>query len=78
MKRKIQINEEKKEEMCKKIINYFDQERDEELGYLGAQMILDFFIDEFGYYFYNQGVEDSYTYLMDKLEDVLSLQVIRR
>lgn len=74
-KSKIKIGKEKKEEMISKIKEYFFNERNEELGDLAASLILDFMIDKLAPEFYNQGVLDSYKYLNDRTEDVLSLQI---
>lgn len=78
MKTKIEINKEKKEEMKGIIMEYFFKERDEELGDLASQLLLDFFMDELGPYIYNQGVEDAHIYMKDKLDDLFALQIVRR
>ena len=74
MKQKIKLNKEKRDLMVLAIQKYFLKERDEELGNLAAATILDFFINELATEFYNQGVYDSYIYLNERLEDVLSIQ----
>ena len=71
---KIKISKEKRNELISKIKEYFYEERDEDLGDLAASLILDFIIEEIAPEFYNQGVYDSYTYMTDRIEDVLSLQ----
>jgi uncharacterized protein (DUF2164 family) len=48
------------------------------LGELASSLILDFIIDELAPEFYNQGVEDSYTYMNDKLEDLLGIKKYRK
>ncbi|WP_409193629.1 DUF2164 family protein [Clostridium perfringens] len=53
---------------------YFYEERDEELGDLASNMILDFFMDKLAVEFYNQGIEDSYKYIIDRAEDLLGIQ----
>lgn len=78
MDKKIKISEERKEFMRSKVVEYFADERDEELGELASQLILDFFIDELGIEIYNQGVEDAHAYVLDKLEDLYALQIKRR
>lgn len=78
MKTNIEINKENKEEMRVHIIDYFFKERDENLGDLASQLLLDFFIDELGPYIYNQGVEDAHLYMKDKLDDLFALQIPRR
>ena len=78
MDTKIKISKENEEEMKKHIINYFSNERDEDLGDLASQLLLDFFIEELAPYVYNQGVEDAYVYIKDKAEDLFALQIIKR
>ena len=74
MKNKFKISKEKRNEMVSLIKNYFSEERNEELGELGASIILDFIIEELAPEFYNQGVFDSYVYLNERVEDVLGIQ----
>ena len=73
-KNKIKLTKEKRAEMISSIKSYFSNEREEELGELAASLILDFIIEELAPEFYNQGVYDSYAYMSDRLEDVLSIQ----
>ncbi|MFZ7121627.1 MAG: DUF2164 domain-containing protein [Eubacteriaceae bacterium] len=69
----IKITKEKRKEMIQTIQNFFLKERDEELGDLASSLILDFFIEELAEDFYNQGIYDSYQYMNDKIEDLLSI-----
>lgn len=78
MNKKIKLSSERKEIMKLKIMEYFRRERDEDLGELASQLILDFFLEELGAEIYNQGVEDSHNYLFDKLEDLYALKIVRR
>ncbi|MDR7856772.1 DUF2164 domain-containing protein [Tissierella sp.] len=78
MNNRINFSKEIKEEMRNHIINYFLNERDEELGDLSSQLLLDFFIEELAPYVYNQGIEDAYICIKDKVEDLFALQIIRR
>lgn len=70
----IKISKEKKEEFIKVIKAYFEKERDEEIGDLAASIFLDFITKEIGPEFYNQGVLDSYKYINERTEDLLSIQ----
>lgn len=74
-KSKIKLSKEKKEEMISSIKNYFLKEREEELGDLASNMILNFIIEELAPEFYNEGVYDSYKYMNDRNEDLLSIQI---
>ncbi|MCI1945228.1 DUF2164 domain-containing protein [Clostridium luticellarii] len=73
-KNKIKLSKETKKDMIDKIKNYFLNERDEELGDLAASLILEFIIEELAPEFYNQGVYDSYKYMDERIEDLLSIQ----
>lgn len=73
-KDKIKLTKEKREEMISAIKNYFLNEREEELGDLASSLILNFIVDELAPEFYNQGVYDSYKYMNDRIEDLLSIQ----
>lgn len=73
--KKIILTKEKREEMISAIKNYFLKEREEELGDLASDLILDFIIDELAPEFYNQGVYDSYKFMSEKTEDLLSIQI---
>jgi uncharacterized protein (DUF2164 family) len=73
-KNRIKLTKEKKNDMVTKIKNYFLEEREEDLGDLASGLILDFIIEELAEEFYNQGVYDSYEYMNDRIEDLLSIQ----
>jgi uncharacterized protein (DUF2164 family) len=73
-KDKIQLTKEKRDEMISAIKEYFYNEREEELGDLASSLILSFIIEELAPEFYNQGVYDSYKYMNDRVEDLLSIQ----
>lgn len=75
MSQTIKLSKEKKEHMIKTIKTYFSNERNEDLGDLGAALILDFFVDKLAPEFYNQGINDCYAYMNDRVEDILGLQV---
>lgn len=70
---KIKLSEEKKKNMTLAIKSYFSNERDEELGDLASSIILDFIIEELAPEFYNQGIYDSYKYMNERCEDLLSI-----
>jgi uncharacterized protein (DUF2164 family) len=72
---RIKLTKEKKEEMISAIKDFFMNEREEELGDLASNLILNFVIEELAPEFYNQGVYDSYKYMNDRNEDLLSIQI---
>lgn len=61
-----------------KIVKYFAEERDEELGELASQIVLDFFLEELAPHAYNQGVEDAQVHMNGAIEDLFALQIVRR
>lgn len=73
-KNRIKLTKEKKNDMVTKIKNYFLEEREEDLGDLASGLILNFIVEELAEEFYNQGVYDSYEYMNDRIEDLLSIQ----
>ncbi len=75
MYNKIILSKDEKEKMISEIINFFEKERDEEIGYLAATLILDFFTEKLGPKFYNQGVHDSYKKMNQMIEDLLEIQM---
>jgi uncharacterized protein (DUF2164 family) len=70
----IKVTREQRDEMISAIKQFFLKEREEEIGDLRAGLMLDFILKELAPEFYNQGVSDSYTYLQDMTEDLLSIR----
>jgi uncharacterized protein (DUF2164 family) len=75
-KNKFNVSKEKRAEMVSSIKKYFLDEKEETIGDLAAGLLLDFIIKELGPEFYNQGVYDSYTFMNNNIEDLLSIQKI--
>lgn len=71
---KMELSKEKREQMIEIIKSYFYEERDENLGDLGATLILDFILEKLAMEFYNKGIYDAYQYMNDRLDDMLGLQ----
>lgn len=76
MTSRIKISEASKEAMRLRIVDYFSKERDEDMGILASQLVLDFFLEELAPYAYNQGIEDANVYIRDKLDDLFSLHIV--
>ncbi len=74
MNEKIKLDKETKDDLINKVKVYFSEEREEDLGDLAAALIVDFITDELGPVYYNKGVFDSYTYIEEKIQDVLEIQ----
>jgi len=73
-KKKFNISREKREDLINEIKTFFYEERDEEIGDLAAGIVLDFFMDKLAVEFYNEGINDSYRYMQDRVEDLLGIQ----
>ncbi|MCO1602243.1 DUF2164 domain-containing protein [Desulfosporosinus nitroreducens] len=73
-KMEIDLKKEVREVLTEDLKRHFWNERDEELSNLGAELLLDFIINNIGPYIYNQGIEDSYAYMSERIEDLLSLE----
>jgi len=73
-KNAIKVTKDQRDDMISAIKQYFLKEREEEIGDLRAGLMLDFILEELAPEFYNQGVSDSYTYMKDMIEDLLSIR----
>ena len=67
---KIEFTKEEKELIVQKIKLYFNDELDQEIGQFDAEFLLDFFSEEIGPRFYNQGLRDARAVLESKLENI--------
>lgn len=66
---KIEIDESSKKEIVSKLQKYFREELNEELGGFDAEFLLDFFSNNVGAYYYNQGLVDALGSFQTKLEE---------
>lgn len=55
----IKLTKEEKEQMIEEIKYYFSEERDEELGIIASENLLDFFLNTMGKYVYNKALDDT-------------------
>ncbi len=71
IKRKWDLLPKEKRKACiDEIIIFFKQKRDEEIGIIAAEDVLDFFLQNIGTNIYNKGVEDSKNLLKRQFEDL--------
>lgn len=63
---------EEKKKMQEEIIYFFQEEREEELGIIGAETILDFFLDVLGETIYNKALDDVKLWLTGNVENMES------
>jgi uncharacterized protein (DUF2164 family) len=64
------LSPEQKKRLLDEIIYYFDKERDEKLGIIASENILDFFLDNLGKSIYNRALDDAKVWYSKRLEDV--------
>lgn len=74
LKMEIELTKEVRMVLIENLKRYYWNERNEELSNLGAELLLDFIVNDIGPYIYNKAVEDSYAYMNERIEDLLGLQ----
>lgn len=60
----------KRSSSIQEIVDFFNRERDEKIGVIAAEDILDFFLQNVGEEIYYRGVEDSKELLKKRFEDL--------
>jgi uncharacterized protein (DUF2164 family) len=68
----IELSKSRKSNIVNEIITYFETEREEQIGELAAELLLDFFTDKIGIEIYNQALDDARAWFAKKLEDIES------
>lgn len=72
--KKFKLEKEVKEHIVLDIQKYFLDERDEAIGNLSAELLLQFMIEKIGPAIYNQGVRDAHSLVSKNLEDLYGLE----
>lgn len=78
IKMEIELKKEVRAVLVESLKRYYWNERNEEITNLGAELMLDFIVNEIGPYIYNKAIEDSYDYMNERIEDLLGLQKRQR
>lgn len=66
------LSPEQRKKLQEEIIYFFQEERDEELGIIGAETVLDFFLDVLGETIYNKALDDVKLWLTRMAENAES------
>ncbi len=66
---KIELDQTAKDEITKRLKDYLYEELNVEIGSFDAQYLLDFFSEQVGYQYYNQGLADALKAFDGKLEE---------
>lgn len=67
---RIQLDAERKAKLVIAVQGYFRESLDLELGALGAELLIEFFVRELGAPVYNQAIRDAHDFLEEKLVDL--------
>ena len=62
----IKLPREEKERIIGSLISYYQLERSEELGSIGAEQIVDFMLREIAPYVYNRAIHDARQVVLEK------------
>lgn len=66
----IDLSPERKKQLLEEIVYYFETEREEKLGIIASEQILDFFMDNLGPLIYNKALDDAKLWYGQRMEDV--------
>ncbi|CAG7616362.1 DUF2164 domain-containing protein [Paenibacillus allorhizosphaerae] len=66
----IKLPKEEKEQIINSVKNYFEEERSETIGDLGAEQIIDFMMKELGPYIYNKAISDARALVNEKMNQM--------
>jgi len=72
----IKLSEVRKKQIIEEVQSYFNNEHDESIGDLKAEIIVDFFIQKLGPKIYNQAIEEANAFIQEKLIDLESILYI--
>ncbi|SFM30484.1 DUF2164 domain-containing protein [Pelosinus propionicus] len=70
----IHLSKELKKQAIDDLKKYFVENREEELGQLGAELLLDFMVEKVGVVIYNQAIKDAHAFMFEKVEDLYALE----
>jgi len=65
------LPEYKRQKCIGEIIEFFERERDEQIGVIAAGQILDIFLQSAGRELYNQGIEDTRKALGNRVDELM-------
>ena len=68
---KLEFTPEEKAQIVHKIKAYFEEKLDQRIGTFEAEFLIDFFGEQVGAYFYNQGLNDAQALVAQKVEEIV-------
>jgi len=72
---KIKLTQPIKEKIIYELQSFFENEREEDLGNIGAELLVDFILKEVGPMIYNQALIDVHELMEEKLDDIYLLEL---
>ena len=66
----IEFSQAERAEIVRHIQRYFETELDGDIGALPAEMLLRFFAERIGAFYYNRGLRDAQAVIADKLDEI--------
>lgn len=74
----ITFSREETKAIVAEIQDYFREELDQDIGAIPAEMLMMFFVDKMGAYFYNRGLYDAQTLIRERVDtltdDIFALE----
>lgn len=67
---KIEFSREQKTVLVAKVQAYCEQQLDIEVGQFDAEFLLDFFSEEVGAFYYNQGLQDAQVVMQKRMDNI--------
>ena len=68
--KKISFEKPERDAIVKRIQAYFSAELDQEIGAIPAELLLEFFTETIGPFYYNQGLKDAQAVFAKSLDDI--------
>jgi len=66
----VEFSKDEKTVLVEKLKRYFESELNQDIGGFDAEFLLDFFSEEMGVYYYNQGLQDARDVLSTRLDEI--------
>lgn len=66
----IKLKGAEKAAVVKRMQKYFEDELNQEIGQFDAEFLIDFFTEEIGVFFYNQGLYDAQRVIDERVETI--------
>lgn len=66
----ITLTREEKNKLINEIQDFFHEERNEEIGIIAAETVLEFFLENLGTFMYNKSLDEAKTWFCKRMEDI--------